>query len=162
MTIRPFTAHAAHIASVFFLALALMAAPSSAQTVYKCTSDGKISYGQAPCNSGVSVALEPTPTPIIQSTNPANPTTQSRADALRLQADQLTKERHRREAEDERSAQRAAKAATKQRENCAKLKLQKNWAEEDATYAAAHARHPGKATLKAHRAAEKFALACPH
>ncbi len=141
-----------------------MAAPAAAQTVYKCTSDGKISYGQDPCSSGITVALEPAPpAPPAPSANQAAP---RRADALRLQADQLTRERHRREAADERVAQRAAKAAAKQRDSCAKLKLQKKWADEDAAHAAAqdtaHARHPGKATLKAHRAAEKFALACPH
>ena len=165
MTIRPFAAHAAHAAHLAFassLALALIAVPAAAQPVYKCTSDGKISYGQVPCSGGITLALEPVPVP-----NQAAP---RRADALRLQADQLTDERHRREAADERVAQRAAKAAARQRDNCARLKLQKKWADEDATQYATHdatrnaarARHPDKATLKAHRAAEKFALACPH
>ncbi len=151
MTIRP---SMANLVPVFALALVFFAGPGAAQTMYKCISAGKTSYGQTPCSSGTTLKLEPPPAPAP----PRTPATPRRIDALRLQADQLTRERHRREADDARIEQRAASAAAKRRDNCERLRLHKKWADEDA----AHARHQGKAALTARRAAEKLALACPH
>ena len=135
----------------FALALASTGAHGqTGQTIYKCTAQGKVSYGQAPCTTGHAIALDPVALP-----DTAAADQQTRL--LHQQAQQLTRERHRREADDERMQQRAAHAAATVRANCARLKLQQRWADEDA----AHARHKGQAALKARRAGEKLALACP-
>ena len=135
--------------------LALCAATARAQTVYKCTTDAGISYGDAPCASGKSVALE-APPPVAPSVDNTLP--HQKKEAARLEA-----ERHKREASDARQQERDARTAAAYRKKCATLRLDKKWADEDAANAteAASGRNAGKATLKARRGAEKLALECP-
>jgi type IV secretory pathway VirB10-like protein len=141
--------------ALFFLVpllLALCAGQANAQTIYKCTVDGKTSYGEARCAAGNSVVL-PTPAAPERSDfdQPAR---------RQQQAEQLTTQRHRREAREEQAQQRADKQAAKKRDRCASLKLQRQWADEDAAHAM-RGRNAGQAALKARRAGEKFAMACP-
>ena len=145
MTIRP----------LFFLLpllLILCAPQANAQSIYKCMLDGKTSYGETPCPTGNSVVLPAPATPERSGLDqPAR---------LRQQAEQLTKQRHQREAREEQAQQRADRIAARQRERCTSLKLHKQWADEDAARAV-RGRNAGQAALKARRAGQKLAMACP-
>ncbi|MET3132835.1 hypothetical protein AAKU55_003115 [Oxalobacteraceae bacterium GrIS 1.11] len=128
--------------------------PAGAQTVYKCTTDGKLSYADAPCAGGTSVAL---PAPPV----PATPSAGAGAEIARqgALAERLRKERLRREAKDERAQQSAQRAAAKHGQRCAALRQRHQWAVDDAATASDKTR--AKAELKARRAGEKLTLACP-
>jgi hypothetical protein len=130
----------------------LMPMPASAQTVHKCTVDGKITYTEQPCQAGqgsvIAVPLAPQ---------------QEKSDAadlkrIKKQADSLESSRHRREAADERADDAASRAQAKRHQNCEKLKLDKKWADEDMRRA--QPQYEERARIKAQRAGEKLKLAC--
>ena len=126
-----------------------------AQTVYKCTVDGKVSYSDTPCPAGANAATLEAPS--APSRDPAA------AGALRRQqkqADTLEKARLKREEREERDAARASQAAVIQRKKCDKLNLNKRWADEDARRATGQATEAAR--LRARRAGETMALECPH
>jgi hypothetical protein len=132
-----------------------LAGPVAAQTVYKCTVDGKVSYGERPCAHGKTTELAVPPAP---SGGEAADTLER--DKARLAA--LQKERGAAEAREERERQRAARvdrAAATQRRKCERLRLQVKWAEEDA--ARAGKASSAAARLKARRQAEALAVQCP-
>lgn len=133
--------------------LLLCCAGAGAQTIYKCTLDGKVSYSETPCANGtVSTLAAP----------PAAPVDPDAATALarqKQQADTLEQQRHQREARDERSERRAGRAADAHVKKCAKLRLQKQWAEQDAKGATIE--NLARARGKAQRAADTLALECP-
>lgn len=136
------------------LTLLLAAGQAGAQTVYKCDSGGKISYGDTPCADGASALLPALP--------PPGPDHSAELARLKARADQLERARHQREARDERAQLRADRAAATHRNKCAQLALQRKWAAEDATTAGRDGGHAADQTArKARRAAEQLALACP-
>jgi hypothetical protein len=125
-----------------------------AQTVYKCTADGKTTYGDTPCPAGAQTATLEAPA--------APPRDAAAAGALRRQqkqADALEKARLKREEREERDAARDAQAAAVQRRKCDKLKLNKRWADDDARRATGQATEAAR--LRAQRAGEAMALECP-
>ena len=138
------------------LALFSLLAGSSAafaQMVYKCSAGGKLTYASAPCDNASVSALAV----------PAAPAPDPRA-ALQFKHEQallaaLQKERVDREVRDARAAARAQHAAALHARRCAKIALQKRWADENADRAAG----PGKEPLKrrARRMGEAMALECP-
>ena len=133
--------------------LALSTGQVTAQTIYKCTSSGTTSYGETPCAAGEAQQMLATPkTPQMAPTS---------SEQLRQQAQQLTRQRHQREAREEQVQQRADKQAARQRERCASLKLHQQWASDDAARDKNAGKDSAKAALKARRAGEKLALACP-
>jgi hypothetical protein len=124
-----------------------------AQTVYKCTLDGKVSYGDRPCAAGANTAtLE---APVAPARDPGAATSLRRQ---QKQADTLEKARLKREEREERDAARVSQAAAVQRKKCDKLQLNKRWADEDARRATGQASEPAR--LKARRAGETMALEC--
>jgi hypothetical protein len=125
-----------------------------AQTVYKCTVDGKVSYNDAPCPDGANAAT--LAAPAAPARDPAAAASLRRQ---QKQADTLEKARFKREERDERESASAAKAAAVQRKKCDKLKLNKRWADEDARRATGQATEAAR--LRAHRAGEAMALECP-
>jgi hypothetical protein len=135
------------------LAGAAWSAAAGAQTVYKCSLDGKTSYEQTPCASGKSVELNVPAAPAQSAADTATLERQQRT------ADKMEQDRLRRDAAHEREQDRAAKAGAAQRKKCAALDLERKWAAEDAR--AASYQHADKAKLKARRAAEKLAVECP-
>lgn len=137
---------------LFAALLALCTGQAAAQTLYKCTSSGQTSYGEAPCAAGAAQQMLETP----KAPQPAA-ASNSRSEQLRQQAQQLASQRHQREAREEQVQQRIDKQAARQRERCASLTLQQQWANADA----ARDKNAGKTRLKAQRAAEKLAIACP-
>jgi hypothetical protein len=135
------------------LALLLATTCCHAQTVHKCTVDGKVTYTEQPCQAGsasvIAVPQAPAPDP------------EAAADLKRMQkeARTLERERHRREAADEREQQAAARAAQARHRQCVKLRMEKKWADDEVR--GALVQHVDRAKMKAQRAADRLALECP-
>jgi hypothetical protein len=111
---------------------------ASAQTLYKCTLNGKITYAVAPCKEGTMKTIEVPPAP------KANPNREQelKREAVALAA--LQKARAEREALEQHTETEQAKGAREQR--CAALRTEVQEAEQNAAGA------PGP--LKASRRAE--------
>ncbi len=155
MRIQAFLVRALFITSFIAALLTLGAGQASAQTIYKCTVNGKISYGEAPCGAGA--AQQQLAAPLLPPAPVAHP---ERNAKLRQDAEQLAQQRHRREAREEQAQQRADKKADRQRQKCDSLKLHRKWAAEDAAHDKNAGKDSARATLKARRADEKLALEC--
>ncbi len=141
-------------AAVVALCAATLAA--QAQTVHKCTLDGKVSYSDQPCPAGAGAAAVLD----VPSAPAADPDAIKAVRQQKKQADSLEKSRLKRQEKDEREDAKAAQAAAVQRKKCGKLKLNKQWADEDARHATGAAVEAAR--LKARRAGEAMALECPH
>jgi hypothetical protein len=139
--------------AVVVLCTATLAA--HAQTVHKCTHDGKVSYSDQPCPEGTAAraVLD------VPAAPAADPDAIKALRQQKKQADTLEKSRLKRQQKDEREDAAASRAAV-QRKKCAKLQLNKRWADEDARSATGKAADPAR--LKARRAGEAMALECPH
>jgi len=137
-------------------AAALAGNNATAQNVYKCTMDDKISYSDMPCPAGAA-ASSTLAVPKPPASAPA-----AGADLQRMQKESaaLQKARQQIEQRETRESERGARTAALQRKRCAKLALTKQWAEEDARRAT-HA-NTDKARLRAKRAGESFSLECVH
>ena len=137
-------------------AAALAANTSAAQSVYKCTVDGKISYSDMPCPAGAAASST-----LAVPKAPAG-VDDAAADLRRMQKESaaLQKSRQKIEEREARESERAARAAAAQRKRCAKLALTKQWADEDARRATNA--NADKARLRAKRAGESFSLECAH
>jgi hypothetical protein len=137
------------------LALWTAALTAHAQTVYKCTVDGKVSYNDVPCPAGAASAAMPE----VPAAPQADPLAARDLKRQQKEAATLQQARLKREEKDERDNARASQAAAVQRKKCGKLKLSKQWADEDARRAAGPATEAAK--LRARRAGESYALECP-
>ena len=133
-------------------ALGLVCGSAHAQPVYKCSGDGTVTYTEAPCRSGKSVALQvpaaPRPAP-----DPKGGLARQKSEATRLEY-----ARHQREARDQRDNMAGDRAAAAYRKKCGALRLKQKWAEQDALKAAAP--KLAAARLKARRAGEMRMLEC--
>jgi len=135
--------------------LCAAALAAQAQSVHKCTADGKVSYSDKPCPSAAASATTLT----VPAAPPADPAAAADLARQKKQAAALEKARHRREDQDDRAAEKAAQAAAVQRKKCGKLKLNKQWADEDVRSASVAKLDSAK--LRAKRAGETLALECP-
>ena len=137
-------------------AAALAGNNAVAQSVYKCTVDGKISYSGIPCPAGAAASS------MLAVPKPSADVDGAAADLQRMQKESaaLQKSRQKVEEREARESERAARAATTQRKRCAKLALTKKWADEDAR--GATNANADKARLRAKRAGESFSLECAH
>lgn len=133
-------------------ALLLYTAAAGAQTVHKCTVDGKVSYSQQPCTAGTASVIAVPEAPA------ADPATTAELKRMRRESAALEKDRHKREQSDEREAERAGRAAAARHQKCEKLKLDKKWADDDLRRA--QPQYEERARLKAQRAADKVKLSC--
>ena len=138
--------------SLMVLACALCPT-AAAQTVYKCTVDGKVSYGETPCAAGKGETLA------VPAAPPSDPHAEHELKRQETLLAKLRKERTGAEARDEREQARAAKAATARKQRCDKLRLQKKWADEDLARSGSQARDAAR--LKAQRQADAMAVECP-
>jgi hypothetical protein len=141
------------VAAIMLCAVAMAA---QAQTVHKCTLDGKVSYSDQPCPAGAGAAAVLD----VQASPAADPDAIKAVRQQKKQADSLEKSRLKRQEKDDREDAKAAQAAAVQRKKCGKLKLSKQWADEDARHATGAAVEAAR--LKARRAGEAMALECPH
>jgi hypothetical protein len=141
---------------------AAMARARSSLTIFKCTVDGRISYGDTPCASGTSVELN------VPSAPP--PSIENRA-ALAMDKKRLAELEARRERENARAAaedraaereqRRMDRTAAQQQRKCASLQLAHRWAVEDAGRIMNSAgRAAESARTRARRSAEKLAVEC--
>lgn len=135
------------------IAACMLAQDAMAGTIYKCTVNGKLSYGDQPCAPGTGTELGVRPAPAPDKAAAAK----LASDKLRLAA--LEKERSALEVREEGERRRAAKAAGALHQKCERLRLKQKWAEEDLRGLRGEAL--AKARQRAHRQAEALAVECP-
>ena len=137
------------------LACAVLATNAAAQTVYKCTVDGKVSYGERPCAAGKTTVLAAPAAGDAEGAAAA-----AERDKAALAA--IEEERAVRLPKLEREMRehiRAARATDTRRQKCERLRLKQQWAEQDAARADGAAREAAR--LKAKRQGEALAVECP-
>jgi hypothetical protein len=142
-----------------FFALCLLGASLHAQTVYKCSADGKTSYSDRPCAHGASTPM-PAPPAGISAAATLGPQGGDARTLLELEKMRMAREkRERNAAREERTQQREARAAQARRQKCDKLRLRHKWAEEDLARTIHGPAHDA-AQRKARRQAETMAVEC--
>jgi hypothetical protein len=140
-----------------FLAVYLFSASAYAQTVYKCSVDGKTSYSDRPCARGAANALPPLPAG-ISAADTLGPQGGDARTLLELEKARIAREKD--SAREERDQARLARAAQVKRQKCDKLRLRRKWAEEDLARTAHGPAHEA-ARIKVRRKAETLAVECP-
>lgn len=131
-----------------FLWMALgVTAPASA--VYKCESAGKVSYNDLPCDGGK--ALDLNTAPAADSAGAAHVQEKRKLKALE-------RERHRREAAEERDLKKASKESAARHRKCETYARRQKWANEDVAKSTGIANE--KAKRKAQRITEEYEAKC--
>ena len=125
-----------------------------APDIHKCTVDGKVSYGDTPCPA-TATSASTLARPAAPQVDPAAAASLARA---RKQAAALEKTRVARDEREAKLDARAAQVAATHERKCGKLRLNRQWADDDARRATAAT--VDAARLKARRAAELLALEC--
>lgn len=136
------------------MSFVLLVCPMPALAIYKCETGGAVSYSDAPCRSGKSSTIMTGSMGNGMVSVPAD----SRLEEQKAELQRLQDARQRREAQDEKAAQKIIRAHAAKQRKCAKLRLQQKWREEDAAMAAGKASE--RARLKARRMAEALELEC--
>ncbi|MCW5298127.1 hypothetical protein DXT88_08040 [Herbaspirillum lusitanum] len=140
------------------LALSLLLCSLPAWAVYKCDSDGKVTYSDAACANGTTVAIDD-----ARGVNSPTQTTAAKDKALRQRLDKSRaaeeKRVSRQREKQEREEARARLVAEKQKRKCAQLAQRKSWAEDDLRNAPVKTME--KARRKSQRAAENYRAECP-
>jgi hypothetical protein len=139
--------------------LCAVCAGAHAQTakIVKCTVDGKVTYTSEPCLNGDAVMMPALPPPAPDA--PSTPQLERELAQQKATLNKLETARRAREAKDEKADAQASKANAAHKQKCAKLRLQKKWADEDAARASGTSAAALK--LKARHEAEALALECP-
>lgn len=135
------------------MAACALAHGATAGTIYKCTVNGRVSYGDQPCAAGTAAEL---------AVRPAPPPDKAAAEKLasdKLRLAEFEKERAALAMRKERERQRAAKAAGALRQKCERLRLKQKWLEEDLR--ALRGEALASARLRAQRQAQALAVECP-
>ena len=133
-------------ALLFGLALCFSA---PALAVYKCESDGKVTYGDVPCPDGK----------VLDITTPATSDASGRQLAQEKKAlAQMEKERHKREAVEERERKSANRADAAKRKQCGALARRQ--ARADALVRTSVGKANERAKLEARQVAEDYEAAC--
>jgi hypothetical protein len=130
---------------------------ASAQTMYKCTNNGTLTYGDRPCATGPSQQVTVAPTP---QADPATLERLARQHALAMQL--IARDAARDDYEErelKREQQRARRAASAHKLKCDRLRLRQQWAQEDVRRAPQ--KSTGNAQVKARRQQQAMALECP-
>jgi hypothetical protein len=126
---------------------------ASAQAVYKCSSGGKISYGEQPCATGTQTELA------VPAAPPPDAALAERLARQKALVESLERERASAAAQAARTARPvAAGAKTPKQQRCDKLRLQLKWAAEDLRKTAGPATEPLR--LKFERQAEAMGVEC--
>jgi hypothetical protein len=131
--------------------------PAAAQTVHKCTVDGKITYSESPCPAGAASATE-----LAVPAAPApDPSAAAELARQKQQAAALEKERLKREARQDRELEKSAqgiRAVNAHAKKCAKLKSDKLAAEEEGKTVTIQ--NEARARARIRRATDAYALEC--
>lgn len=141
-------------ATTILLCLSVSGAPAA--QVFKCVKQGKTTYSDAPCQGAQVTRLELPPA--AQPPSQADPQAELQRQAAL--ADKLASARRAREARDERQRANAARAAYSRAQRCQKLRLQAQWAAEDAR-GTRDSDQVLSLRKKAARAAESLRVECP-
>ena len=141
------------MAAMAACALAQGVAAGGANTIYKCTVNGKVSYGDQPCNAGTGAELA------VRAAPPPDKAAAEKLASDKLRLAELQKDRAATEMREERERQRAARGAGALRQKCERLRLKQKWMEEDLR--ALRGEALASARLKAQRQAEVLAVECP-
>lgn len=146
---------------ILFLFIAcVLCQAASAGTIYKCRDGERVSYSDQPCaGAGSTLAVPDAP--------PPDPATQERLERQRATVLQLEKARLTQATRDEREFERAQRTSLAERKRCDRLRLQRQWADEDLARQRLAGNDPARAAageaarLKARRQADTLALECP-
>jgi hypothetical protein len=142
---------------LFLSAACLLSAAVQAQSVYKCTLEGKTSYSDRPCAEGASKALPPPPAGI----SPADTMGPQGGDARTLLALEKARIAREKEAAKQEAAQaKQDRAFQAKRQKCDRLRLRHKWTEDDLARSV-HGPKQEAARLKARRQREALAVECP-
>jgi len=126
--------------------------PQAADAIYKCHEGGRVTYADRPCpGAGAELALRAAP--------PPDPETQARMARARDMAVGIDKLRAEQTLREERDGERARRAALALRKRCDKLRLQRQWLEEDLARTRGDAKETAR--IKVRRQAETLAVECP-
>lgn len=128
-------------------------AAGQAQSIYKCRAGGKLTYASAPCDGAAVTAID---APYVPEPDPRFSAELKRDKALLAG---LQKARRAEALREQRAAAQAERGAAVRRQRCAKLALQKRWADQDAGRAAGFDQEATQ--RKAQRMGEAFAVECP-
>ena len=124
----------------------------AAGAIYKCQESGRVTYADRPCpGAGAELPVRAAP--------PPDPETLARLDRARDLAMGIDKQRADQTLREERDGERARRAALALRKRCDKLRLQRQWLEEDLARARGDAKEAAR--TKARRHAETLAVECP-
>ncbi len=134
----------------------LVSISSPALAIYKCESNGKVTYSDEPCRGGK----------VIELREPAGktPLPPDAADARRQiareksEVKRLENERHKREAAEDKQQQKIARVYAARQKKCSLQALRKKWSEEDAATATGNSAE--KAKRIARRKAEQYEKEC--
>ena len=132
-----------------FLLLFSLLQPLTALAVYRCESQGNVTYADLPCSgSKLDISNEPS-TPVSDD----DATKKERSEVNRLQ-----KLREQRERQDQQIRDLTARGAAARERKCRSLALQVKWREEDVRQSTLD--KATKANIRLRRAAEKFDSEC--
>lgn len=145
-----------HLIPCIVLCAACACAHAQTSTIVKCTVDGKVTYTSEPCINGDAVRMPALPPPAPDA--PSTPQLERELAQQKATLNKLETARRAREAVEEKDDAKAAKAHAAHQQKCAKLRLQKKWADEDARAGSANST---ALKLKARHEAQALALECP-
>lgn len=128
---------------------AILCLSTPAFAVYKCESNGHVTYSDSSCPGGRQLDIPPAPD-----------SAEARQRAVQEQQalKRLENERRKAELQEAKGRQQAANRQAARRRKCASLERRKKWAAEDA--ATTYIRSAEKAKRKARRAEETFEAEC--
>lgn len=142
------------IRTLFVLLACTLSLPSLAQSMYKCTENGKVAYSDRPCPEGKPVQLNvPAGSPTEASA--ARERSRREQDVLRQMELQRVKSERQAEYENRRSEY----VATMKRQRCEQLRQQRQRSREQSARTYNPAAEAAK--LRARRDAEELAAECP-
>lgn len=132
------------------MACAALCVSGQALAVYKCEENGRVTYGDQPCDGGRAVTL-PSTAPDASSTR-----RQAERDASTLKS--LESERHKREAVEERELRSSSRQSAARHKRCAAHAAKQKRANQEVAATSGLANE--KARQKARRVTEDYEAAC--
>jgi len=135
--------------TAYLISACILCLSAPAFAVYKCESNGHVTYSDSPCPGGRQLDISPAP----DATDARKRAAQEKQVLNRLESEQ-----HKTELKEEQDRRQAASRQAAKQRKCASLERRKKWASEDA--ATAYIRSAEKAKRKARRAEEIFEAEC--
>lgn len=135
-----------------FATACILCQAAAAGTIYKCHEGGRVSYGDRPCaGAGAEFVVRAAPAP--------DPDSAARLTRARETVLLLDRQRAEQTLREERNAERARRAALAVKKRCDKLRLQRQWLDEDLARSRGDAKDAARLKLRRHT--ESLAVECP-